>query len=301
MRRQPRPGFSGRFDKFTGRARNVLGLAQEEAQRFGHPYIGTEHLLLGLVRQGEGVAVVVLRSLGVDLPSVGDAVEFIIGRTDRVVLGEVSLTPRAKKVLALAVDEGRRMNHHYIGTEHLLLGLLREGEGIAANVLRERFGLELAAVRVETLRVLSRRVAVPDEAEKREDAPPPTTGPKNNVVTCRLDDRSLDALDALVEASVRATRSDAAAWLIAAGIDTHQALFDRLAATIQTIRQLRQEAQAIAHEVASAPHARADPSPTTDSTEPPPQPRRVVRDETTTEGDEGEDEGDSTSPQAPID
>jgi ATP-dependent Clp protease ATP-binding subunit ClpA len=192
------------------------------------------------------------------------------------------------------------MNHHYIGTEHLLLGLLREGEGVAANVLRERFGLELAAVQVETLRVLSRRVAVPDEAEKREVAVPPTTGPKNNVVTCRLDDRSLDALDALVEAGVRATRSDAAAWLIAAGIDTHQALFDRLAATIQTIRQLRQEAQAIAHEVASAPHAPADPSPTTDSTEPPPPPlpRRAVRDETTTEGEEG---GDGTSPQAPID
>jgi hypothetical protein len=131
---------------------------------------------------------------------------------------------------------------------------------------------------------------------------PPAAGLKNNVVTCRLDDRSLDALDALVEAGVRATRSDAAAWLIAAGIDTHQALFDRLAATIQTIRQLRQEAQAIAHEVASAPHARADPSLTTDSGEPPPPPppRRVVRDETTTEGDEGEDEGDGTSPQAPL-
>jgi len=301
MRRQPHPGFSGDFDKFTGRARNVLRLAQEEAQRFGHPYIGTEHLLLGLVRQGEGVAVVVLRNLGVDPPSVRDAVEFIIGRTDRVVLGEVGLTPRAKKVLALAVDEGRRMNHHYIGTEHLLLGLLREGEGVAANVLRERFSLFLAAVRVETLRVLSQRMAVPDEAEKREDAVPPAAGPKNNVVTCRLDDRSLDALDALVEAGVRATRSDAAAWLIAAGIDTHQALFDRLAATIQTIRQLRQEAQAIAHEVASAPHARADPSPPADSGEPPPPPRRVARDEATTEGDEGEEGGDGTSPQAPID
>ena len=312
MRRRPHPGFSGDFDKFTDRARNVLRLAQEDAQRFGHSHIGTEHLLLGLVRQDESMAVVVLRNLGVDPPSVRDAVVGIIGRTDRVVLGEVGLTPRAKKVLALAVDEGRRMNHHYIGTEHLLLGLLREGEGIAANVLREPFGLELSAIRVETLRVLSQRMAVPDEAEKREDAAPPTplvlvappaAGPKNNVVTCRLDDRSLDALDALVEAGVRATRSDAAAWLIAAGIDSHQALFDRLAATIQTIRQLRQEAQAIAHEVASAPHARADLSPTTDSSEspPPPQPRRVVRDETITEGDEGEEEGDGTSPQAPID
>src|SRR5258707_9024475 len=183
MRRQPHPGFSGDFDKFTDRARNVLSLAQEDAQRFGHPYIGTEHLLLGLVRQGEGVAVVVLRNLGVDPPSVRDAVVGIIGRTDRVVLGVVGLTPRAKKVIEVAVDEGRRMHHHYIGTEHLLLGLLREGEGIAANVLRERFSLFLAAVRVETLRVLSRRVAVTDEAEKREDAAPPTTGSKNNVVS----------------------------------------------------------------------------------------------------------------------
>src|SRR5258706_6825316 len=303
MRRQPHPGFSGHFDKFTDRARNVISLAQEEAQRFGHPYIGTEHLLLGLVRQGEGVAVVVLRNLGVDPPSVRDAVEFIIGRTDRVVLGEVGLTPRAKKVLALAVDEGRRMNHHYIGTEHLLLGLLREGEGVAANVLRERFSLFLAAVRVETLRVLSQRMAVPDEAEKREDAVPPAAGPKNNVVTCRLDDRSLDALDALVEAGVRATRSDAAAWLIAAGIDTHQALFDRLAATIQTIRQLRQEAQAIAHQVASAPPPHAEAAPPADSGEPP-QPRRAVQDDSTTEGSEGrekgEKEGNDPPPPAPL-
>ncbi len=313
MRRQPHPGFSGDFDKFTDRARNVLSLAQEDAQRFGHPYIGTEHLLLGLVRQGEGVAVVVLRNLGVDPPSVRDAVEFIIGRTDRVVLGEVGLTPRAKKVLALAVDEGRRMNHHYIGTEHLLLGLVREGEGIAARVL-ESLGVNLEKVRTQTIQVLSQRAAIADEAKEFEEAvppaplvlvAPPAAGPKNNVVTCRLDDRSLDALDALVEAGVRATRSDAAAWLIAAGIDSHQALFDRLAATIQTIRQLRQEAQAIAHEVASAPHARADLSPTTDSSEspPPPQPRRVVRDETTTEGDEGEgeEEGDDTPPHAPLD
>src|SRR5260370_31732534 len=96
MRRQPHLGFSSHFDKFTGRARNILSLAQEEAQRFAHPYIGTEHLLLGLVRQDESVAVVVLRSLGVDPPSVGDAVEFIIGRGDRAVLREVSLTPRAQ-------------------------------------------------------------------------------------------------------------------------------------------------------------------------------------------------------------
>ncbi len=142
-----------RFDKFTERARKVLSLAQEEAQRFQHNYIGTEHLLLGLVREGEGVAAKVLSNLGVDLEKVRKAVEDIIGRGDRVVLGEIGLTPRAKKVIELAVDEARRLNHHYIGTEHLLLGLVREGEGIAAGVL-ESLGVNLKKVRTQTIQVL---------------------------------------------------------------------------------------------------------------------------------------------------
>src|SRR5438067_2875834 len=124
-----------RFDKFTERARNVLSLAQEEAQRFQHNYIGTEHLLLGLVREGEGVAAKVLRDLGVDLQKVRSAVEFIIGRGDRIVLGEIGLTHRAKKVIELAVDEARRLSQHDIGTEQLVLGLVCEGEGIAVAVL----------------------------------------------------------------------------------------------------------------------------------------------------------------------
>src|SRR2546422_7283821 len=143
-----------RFDKFTERARKVLSLAQEEAQRFQHNYIGTEHLLLGLVREGEGVAAKVLSNLGVELNKVRSAVEFIIGRGDRIVLGEIGLTPRAKKVIELAVDEARRLNHHYIGTEHLLLGLLREGEGIGAGVL-ESLGVNLEKARRETVLVLS--------------------------------------------------------------------------------------------------------------------------------------------------
>jgi ATP-dependent Clp protease ATP-binding subunit ClpC len=142
-----------RFDKFTERARKVLSLAQEEAQRFQHNYIGTEHLLLGLVREGEGVAAKVLNKLGVELQEVRNAVEFIIGRGDRIVLGEIGLTPRAKKVIELAVDEARRLNHHYIGTEHLLLGLVREGEGIAAGVLAS-LGVNLEKVRRATLDVL---------------------------------------------------------------------------------------------------------------------------------------------------
>src|SRR5437868_4130030 len=135
-----------KFDKFTERARKVLSLAQEEAQRFQHNYIGTEHLLLGLVREGEGVAAQVLTNLGVELDKVRNAIEFIIGRGDRVVLGEVGLTPRAKKVIELAVDEARRLNHHYIGTEHLLLALLAEGNNIAAKILN-KLGVELEKLR----------------------------------------------------------------------------------------------------------------------------------------------------------
>jgi ATP-dependent Clp protease ATP-binding subunit ClpA len=142
-----------KFNRFTERARKVLSLAQEEAQRFKHNYIGTEHLLLGLIREGEGVGAKVLRDLGVELHRAQSTVEFIIGRGDRIVLGEIGLTPRAKKVIEYAVDEARRLNHQYIGTEHLLLGLLREGEGIAAGVL-ESLGVNLEQARRQTLAVL---------------------------------------------------------------------------------------------------------------------------------------------------
>ncbi len=144
---------SNRFNRFTERARKVIQLAQEESQRLQHNYIGTEHLLLGLVREGEGVAAIVLTNMGVELNKVRDAVESIIGRGDRVVQGEIGLTPRAKKVIELAVDEARLLNHHYIGTEHLLLGLLREGQGIAAGVL-ESLGLSLQEVRAQTMQAL---------------------------------------------------------------------------------------------------------------------------------------------------
>ena len=146
--------MGSRFEKFSERARRVLSLAQEEAQRFNHNYIGTEHILLGLVRETEGVAARVLSSLSVALSKVRSAVEFIIGRGEKPAQGEIGLTPRAKKVVELAVDEARRMNHTYIGTEHLLIGLLREGEGVAAGVL-ESLGVTLDKVRAETHRILS--------------------------------------------------------------------------------------------------------------------------------------------------
>src|SRR5260221_5616446 len=142
------------YDKFTQRARKVLSLAQEEAQRFQHNYIGTEHLLLGLVREREGIAAKVLSNLGVELNKVRIAVEAIIGHGDHIVLGEIGLTARAKKVIELAVDEAGRMNHHYIGTEPLLLGLVREGEGIAAEALQS-LGVNLERVRTQTIQALS--------------------------------------------------------------------------------------------------------------------------------------------------
>jgi ATP-dependent Clp protease ATP-binding subunit ClpC len=165
--------MADRFDKFTERARRVLTLAQEEAQRFNHNYIGTEHLLLGLVREGDGVAAKVLSNLGVELSKVRSAVEFIIGRGDRATVGEIGLTPRAKKVIELAVDEARRLSHHYIGTEHLLLGLVREGEGIAASVL-ESLGVNLERVRAETTRILSQSVPQSSGAGARSSTRTPT-------------------------------------------------------------------------------------------------------------------------------
>ena len=162
-----------RFDKFTDRARKVLTLAQDEAQRFNHNYIGTEHLLLGLVREGEGVAARVLENMNVELPKVRTAVEFIIGRGDRPVVGEVGLTPRAKRVIELAIDEARRLGHNYIGTEHLLLGLVREGEGIAAGVL-ESLGVNLDKVRHEVIRVLSQSSSAGPAAETKRASKTPT-------------------------------------------------------------------------------------------------------------------------------
>src|SRR4030081_2662879 len=156
--------MADRFDKFTERARKVLQLAQEEAQRFNHNYIGTEHLLLGLVRECDGVAAKVLGNLGLELNKVRSAVEFIIGRGDRTVAGDIGLTPRAKKVIELSVDEARRLNHHYIGTEHLLLGLVREGEGIAAGVL-ESLGVSLDKVRSQVIYVLNQSAAYSQEGQ----------------------------------------------------------------------------------------------------------------------------------------
>jgi ATP-dependent Clp protease ATP-binding subunit ClpC len=152
--------MASRFEKFSERARRVLTFAQEEAQHFNHSYIGTEHILLGLVREDEGVAAKVLMNLGIGLSKVRSAVEFIIERNEKPSSGEIGLTPRAKRVIELAIDEARTIGHNYIGTEHLLLGLLREGEGIAASVL-DSFGISLERARAEIVRVISQTAARP--------------------------------------------------------------------------------------------------------------------------------------------
>src|SRR5258707_7414176 len=141
------------MERFTQRARRVLSLAQEEAERLQHSYIGTEHLLLGLMREEGGVAGRVLRDLGLDQRRVEELVERMTRAGQRTANARLDLSPGTKKVLELAVDEARRMGHHYIGTEHLLLGLVRQSEGVAIDVLK-RLGVSPEEVRRQTRRVL---------------------------------------------------------------------------------------------------------------------------------------------------
>jgi ATP-dependent Clp protease ATP-binding subunit ClpC len=152
--------MASRFEKFSERARRVLTLAQEEAQRFNHANIGPEHVLLGIVGEPDGVAAKVLVNMGVSLNKVRSAVEFIIGHGEATTRGEVGLSPGAKRVIELAIDEARYIGHNYIGTEHLLLGLLREGEGIAARVL-DSLGVTLEKVRAEITKVQEQGVTRP--------------------------------------------------------------------------------------------------------------------------------------------
>src|ERR1700678_3546783 len=142
------------FERFTDRARRVVPLAQEEAKRLDHNYIGTEHLLLGLIREGEGVGAKALESLGISLDAVRQQVEEIIGQGQQAPSGHIPFTPRAKKVLELSLREALQLGHNYIGTEHMLLGLVREGEGVAAQVLVS-LGADLARVRQQVIQLLS--------------------------------------------------------------------------------------------------------------------------------------------------
>jgi ATP-dependent Clp protease ATP-binding subunit ClpC len=141
------------FERFTDRARRVVVLAQEEARMLDHNYIGTEHILLGLIHEGEGVAARALESLGIGLDAVRQQVEEMIGRGQHASSGHIPFTPRAKKVLELSLREALQLGHDYIGTEHILLGLIREGDGVAAQVL-VRLGADLNRVRQQVIQLL---------------------------------------------------------------------------------------------------------------------------------------------------
>ncbi|MCW2523238.1 MAG: ATP-dependent Clp protease ATP-binding subunit, partial [Frankiales bacterium] len=142
------------FERFTDRARRVVVLAQEEARMLNHNYIGTEHILLGLIHEGEGVAAKAMESLGISLEAVRQQVEEIIGQGQQAPSGHIPFTPRAKKVLELSLREALQLGHNYIGTEHILLGLIREGEGVAAQVL-VKLGADLTRVRQQVIQLLN--------------------------------------------------------------------------------------------------------------------------------------------------
>src|SRR5437667_12703051 len=153
------------MNNFTPRAQQVLALARKEADRFNHNFVGTEHLLLGLIKLGQGVAVNVLQKMGLDLETVRMEVEKQVGTgPDQKVIGNIPYTPRVKKVLALAAKEAKALNHTYVGTEHILLGLLREGDGVAARVLKS-LDVDLEQTRQEILKELDRNFTPPTGEE----------------------------------------------------------------------------------------------------------------------------------------
>ena len=159
------------FERFTDRARRVVVLAQEEARMLNHNYIGTEHILLGLIHEGEGVAAKALESLGISLEAVRQQVEEIIGQGQSAPTGHIPFTPRAKKVLELSLREALQLGHNYIGTEHILLGLIREGEGVAAQVL-QKLGADLNRVRQQVIQLLSGYTEKGGGAPGTENVPP---------------------------------------------------------------------------------------------------------------------------------
>jgi ATP-dependent Clp protease ATP-binding subunit ClpA len=167
------------FERFTERARQVVVLAQDEARALKHNYIGTEHLLLGLLREEEGLAARVLESLDIELEEVRAQVARIIGQGDEVATGQIPFTPRAKKVLDLSLREALRLGHNYIGTEHILLGLARADDGVAARILLD-FDADADTIRDEVLRMLS-GPAASEERPRRKERPPQLRPPEGSI------------------------------------------------------------------------------------------------------------------------
>jgi hypothetical protein len=192
------------FQRFTDRARQVVVLAQEEARRLDHNYVGTEHILLGLISEGGGVAARALESLGIGVVAVRQQVEEIIGQGQQAPSGHIPFTPRAKKVLELSLRESMQLGHTYIGTEHILLGLVREGDGVAAQVL-VRLGADLNRVRQQVIQLLAGRAAAepgpgvdvrPEMAEQRAGIGPDTSDLDEQIEAARAGKQAaIDAQD----------------------------------------------------------------------------------------------------------
>src|SRR2546430_728471 len=180
-RRTVTPGIEGHMNgyNFTERVRKVLAMAREEAARLHHEYVGTEHILLSLIREGEGVAATVLQNLSVELDEIQQKIEETVkkGKAAQTTGPDLPYTSRAKKVLELAMSEARELNHSYVGTEHLLLGLLREEKGIAAQVLTDA-GVNLEAARAETLRILGTDVQAQGSGGTQQPAGAPPAAPQ---------------------------------------------------------------------------------------------------------------------------
>jgi ATP-dependent Clp protease ATP-binding subunit ClpA len=230
------------FGRFTEDARDVLAAAQRAAQRFRSADIRSEHLLFALV-SAQGIAARALASLGVDRTQFlfEQALQWSEGGVTRPKGEAPQLTAETKAIIERAVAEARTHKQREIGPEHLLLGVLDEPDCAASQFLVSRgFLIERIRAQVDEL-----MVQPPQPAAS-------TGGAKSNVVTCRLDDATLDAVDSLVEAGIRSSRSDAVAWLIGAGIEAHRALFERVQATVTAIRELRAEAAHIAQSQATS-------------------------------------------------
>jgi ATP-dependent Clp protease ATP-binding subunit ClpA len=239
------------FERFTDRARRVVVLAQEEARLLNHDYIGTEHLLLGLAHEGQGVAAIGLERLGIRLEALRSQVEEIIGRGDSTPGGHIPFTPRAKKVLELSLRESQQLGHNYIGTEHILLGLIREGEGVAAQVL-VKLGADFSRVRQQVIQLLSGSARSPEAAA--ETRPVAMTVPED----LREAEEQLAQVRRQKEAAIDAQDFDRAAALRDQELQLLEGLAERegkwkagvdVAAVVQENRRLHGEVQRLHDEV----------------------------------------------------
>jgi ATP-dependent Clp protease ATP-binding subunit ClpC len=241
------------FERFTDRARRVVVLAQEEARMLNHNYIGTEHILLGLIHEGEGVAAKALESLGISLEAVRQQVEEIIGQGQQAPSGHIPFTPRAKKVLELSLREALQLGHNYIGTEHILLGLIREGDGVAAQVL-VKLGADLNRVRQQVILLLHGYQGKPSAAagavesrlsavEERVGIPPAAAELDQQIRQARIDRLAAEAAEDYERAASLRDREEELLADKASRIEQWEAEHPDLPSLAEKVRQLSEEVE----------------------------------------------------------